>query len=211
MVIQSPPSRFDNPFATCWTKPGALPFSFAAGENAEELLANLAAQNWRGAIIGPHGSGKSTLLETLKPLLADAGRNVLAIALRDRQRRLPRPFLDSIRALKWRSNDLLVIDGFEQLGWPQRLFLAYRSRQKRTGLLVTAHRPIRLPTLVRLNPPQSLVTRLVADLCTEVSTPVTLDDISDSYACHGSDVREIFFDLYDRHERKRHAVRTRQF
>jgi hypothetical protein len=43
----------------------------------------------------------------------------------------------------------------------------------------------------------------VADLCTEVSTPVTQNDVAASHACHGSNVREIFFELYDRHERGR--------
>jgi hypothetical protein len=46
-----------------------------------------------------------------------------------------------------------------------------------------------------------------------VSTPITskdidLKDLDASLACHGSNVREIFFDLYDRHERKRRAART---
>ena len=49
----------------------------------------LAAQDWRGAIVGPHGSGKSTLLESLKPALAAAGLPCHAIALHDGQRRLP--------------------------------------------------------------------------------------------------------------------------
>lgn len=211
MLIQSPPSRFDNPFATCWTRPGALPFSFAAAQSAEQLVARLATQNWRGAIVGPHGSGKSTLLESLKPHLANAGRNVIAISLRDRQRRLPRTFLESIRSLKSHSKSVIVVDGFEQLGWPHRLFLARYSRRKSAGLFVTAHRPIRIPTLVELTPSEALVARLVADLCSEVSTPITPIDVADSYACHGSNVREIFFDLYDRHERKRRSERTREF
>src|SRR5260221_12560454 len=83
-----PPSRHSNPFATCWTRPGALAFRFKDGENAEQLIARMAAQGWRGEIVGPHGSGKSTLLETLKPLLV-AARQVTAVSLRDREGRLP--------------------------------------------------------------------------------------------------------------------------
>jgi hypothetical protein len=33
-----------------------------------------------------------------------------------------------------------------------------------------------------------------------VSTTITRADIAASHACHGSNVREILFDLYDRHE-----------
>ena len=60
------PSRRDNPFATCWTSPGASRFDSTTDNRAEQLVAKLAAQNWTGAIIGPHGSGKSTLFESLK-------------------------------------------------------------------------------------------------------------------------------------------------
>src|SRR5688572_16831093 len=84
-----PPSRRDNPFATCWTTPGALAFRFDDRQDAERLVGKLASHNWWGAIEGPHGSGKSTLLESLKPALAAAGRHVIALALHDGQRRLP--------------------------------------------------------------------------------------------------------------------------
>src|SRR4051794_29546436 len=90
-----PPSRRDNPFATCWTRLGTIPFRFDKSQTAEQLVDKLLTQEWRGAIIGPHGSGKSTLLEALKPALIAAGRNILAISLRDGQRRLPRDFLAS--------------------------------------------------------------------------------------------------------------------
>jgi energy-coupling factor transporter ATP-binding protein EcfA2 len=206
---EHPPSRIDNPFATCWTKPGALPFRFAAGESAQQLLIKLESQNWRGAVVGPHGSGKSTLLESLKPLIATSGRTVLAIALRDRQRRLPHAFVDSIKSLTPSKNGVTIIDGFEQLGWMDRLFLRNLSRRSSNGLLTTTHRPTRIPTLIELAPNKALVEQLVVDLCAEVSTPVTSEDVAASHACHGSNVREIFFDLYDRHERKRRASRTR--
>jgi energy-coupling factor transporter ATP-binding protein EcfA2 len=210
MLVEHPPSRFDNPFATCWTKPGALQFRFPPGQCAEQLLWRLAAHGWRGAIVGPHGSGKSTLLESLKPLIATARDKVLAIALRDRQRRLPRAFVESIKSLTPKQNGVMIIDGFEQLGWKDRLFLAYVSRRNGSGLLVTAHRPIRIPTLTKLAPNRALLSQLVVDLCAEVSTPVTSEDVAASHACHGSNVREIFFDLYDRHERKRRTLRTRR-
>jgi hypothetical protein len=45
--------------------------------------------------------------------------------------------------------------------------------------------------------------KLVADLAARVSTPITLVDVAASHACHGGNVREVFFDLYDRHEKLR--------
>jgi energy-coupling factor transporter ATP-binding protein EcfA2 len=195
-----PPSRGVNPFATCWTRPGALPFRFNNGQSVEQLLTTLADQKWRGAIIGPHGSGKSTLLESLKPAIIATGRRVQAISLRDGQRRLPSDF---VAASASNSDTILIIDGYEQLGWPARLQLWHHSRSIGAGLLVTSHTPVRIPTLIRVAPDRRLVDQLVGDLCSELSTTITRADIAASHACHGSNVREILFDLYDRHEERR--------
>jgi energy-coupling factor transporter ATP-binding protein EcfA2 len=195
-----PPSRGLNPFATCWTRSGALPFRFCNGQSVEQLLATLAHQKWRGAIIGPHGSGKSTLLESLKPALVATGRGVRAISLRDGQRKLPSDFFTTSAS---RSDALLIVDGYEQLGWPARVHLRNHTRSTGSGLLVTSHTSVRFPTLIRLSPNRELVDQLVDELCRELFTTITRADIAASHACHGSNVREIFFDLYDRHEERR--------
>ena len=191
------PSRHVNPFATCWTRPGALPFRFNNGQCVEQLISKLAAYQWHGAIVGPHGSGKSTLLESIKPAIVAAGRSIHAISLRNGQRRLPRGFFTT-RAIG--ADVLIIIDGYEQLGWPAYLHVALRCFATGAGLLVTSHKPVHIPTLIRLAPDIRLVEQLVDDLSTEVSTTITRTVIAASHACHGSNVREIFFDLYDRHE-----------
>ena len=121
-----PPSRRANPFATCWTRPGAIAFQFPADESAEQLVARLAAANWRGEIVGPHGSGKSTLVATLQPQLAAAGCSIAAITLRKGQRRIPAAF---VRRSLAAARPLIVIDGYEQLSWPSRLFLRWCCRR----------------------------------------------------------------------------------
>jgi energy-coupling factor transporter ATP-binding protein EcfA2 len=199
----APPSRSTNPFATCWINPGAIPFHFPNNDSAESLIAKLSAQGWRGAILGPHGSGKSTLLESLKPALRAAGRTVRAITLHDGQRRLPHGFTHSLRD---DDDSIAIIDGYEQLAWPARLNIWLRARATNSGLLVTSHTPVRIPTLVRLTPTRALVEGLVAGLCTNVSTIITRADVAASHAGHGSNVREIFFDLYDLFESRRRAA-----
>ncbi len=199
-----PPSRHDNPFATCWTRPGALAFRFADEQSVERLVAKFAAQGWWGAIVGPHGSGKSTLLESLMPVLRAAGVSFHAVALRNAQRCLPASFTSSIR-----PNALVIIDGYEQLGWFERVRLIRGCRRAKCGLLATTHAPNLMPTLIRLAPDERLVQQLVADLTAQVSTPVTSADVAASHACHGSNVREIFFDLYDQHERLRRMLPSR--
>jgi energy-coupling factor transporter ATP-binding protein EcfA2 len=201
------PSRLDNPFATCWIKPGAIAFRYDDGQSAPQLVAMLAAQNWMGAIVGPHGCGKSTLIESLKPALIKAGCQVHALALRHGQRRLPRNFLSDWPAHS-ATRKQIVVDGFEQLRWFDRARLKWYCRRTDTGLLVTSHGPCGIRTLIRLSPDRDLISKLVADLCARVSTGVTARDIAASHACHGSNVREIFFDLYDRHERLRRTSGT---
>ena len=205
-MMHSVPSRHDNPFATCWTRPGAIPFRFENGVDAEHLIAKLAAQNWRGAIIGPHGSGKSTLLETLKPALAAAGRNIHSVALRDGQRHLPSDAFAALERIA--TNRLLIVDGYEQLSHFERLRLAWYCHRRQCGLLVTAHVSVGLPTLITLTPSPGLIEQLVVELCAEVSTPVAMDQVTASHARHGSNVRETFFDLYDHYEQVRRTVRT---
>jgi hypothetical protein len=209
-----------NPFATCWTRPGALPFRFPDGQSAERLVERLAASGWWGEIVGPHGCGKSTLLEALLPALCAAGCRIHTITLRDGQRWLPRG------CFRWEgeapaelnagngsagtspsqgSRPLLIVDGYEQLSWLSRIWLKHRCRCAGTGLLVTAHSPTGLPTLITLAPDLPLIQRLVATLCERAATPITPADVAASHACRGSNVRDIVFDLYDRHERLRPA------
>jgi energy-coupling factor transporter ATP-binding protein EcfA2 len=203
--LAPPPSRNDNPFATCWTRPGALPFYFTGGESAIKLVDRLAEQGWWGAIVGPHGCGKSTLLEALKPVITDAGCHIRAITLRNGQRRLPPEFLASVAPSASERHALVIIDGYEQLGWLERLRLHRRCRRAGCGLLVTAHAEIGLPKLIRLAPNERLVQQLVAELASRVSTRISRTDVAAIHACHGSNVRETFFDLYDRHEELRRA------
>ena len=191
------PSRHSNPFATCWTKPGALKFRFPPDASAKQLVERLAGQDWRGGIVGPHGSGKSTLLETLKPVLSASARHVTAIALHDGQHWLPRGVLR--RALS-PTQPLLLIDGYEQLNWFARIWLRLRCRRSRAGLLVTSHRTTGLPPLIHLEPDLDTIQQVVAALTEHQKTRVNSADIIASHACHGSDVRELLFDLYERHE-----------
>jgi hypothetical protein len=199
------PSRHDNPFATCWTRPGAMTFQFGEGQSIETLVEKLAAQRWHGAIIGPHGCGKSTLLEMLKPVLEGNGWQVHAITLQNGQRQLPPQFWSSILPAESAGRRIVVIDGYEQLGRLERMWLSRRCRRAKCGLLVTAHQPVRIPLLVRLSPNVQLAQRLVAELSSRVSTQVDAADVAASFARHGSNVREMFFELYDRHEQWRRS------
>lgn len=197
------PSRFGNPFLTCWTRPGAIAYQFASDDSAQRLVARLASTNWWGEIRGPHGAGKTTLLVTLMPLLVAAGRQVTLLSLHNGQRRLPRRLLDDALSPK---RAMVIIDGYEQLSWLQRQRLRSWCHRASAGLLITSHFATKLPLLIELLPGIETVRQLVAILTTAVPSPVTAADISASHAIHGSNVRDCLFELYDRHERAIRAL-----
>jgi hypothetical protein len=202
------PSRHSNPFATCWTRPGAIPFCFPPGQDAERLVRQLAEQHGRGEIVGPHGSGKSTLLAALVPQMRANGCEVHSITLHDGQRRLPRGWINRVKTMSAASHTILVVDGYEQLAPWWRWWLKFRCRRAGAGLLVTSHAPTGLPPLICTSSDLHLVERLVDILVQRVPSLVTPSDVVASHACHGSNVREILFDLYDRHEQRMRARRT---
>jgi hypothetical protein len=204
-------ARRTNPFATRFVRPGAIPFQFGDGTDGQMLVEQLAAAEWRGAIVGPHGSGKSTLLATLIPRVEQAGRCVKHIALcgdgiissDGDSRSLPKS-LDDLE-----SSSLLIIDGWEQLSWWNRYRIRKRTARRNCGLLVTAHDPaiIRpLPLLFQTAPSlgtmQMLIEQFLQSDSKFVSPVVSHSDISTAFSQHHGNIRDAFFALYDLFERQ---------
>jgi len=211
--IDSPVPREDrrrtNPFATRWVRPGVIPFYFADGPNAAALVEKLSESRWRGAIIGRHGSGKSTLLAALIPFIESAGHPVRMISLHDRQRSLPAEFTRLIH-----GNDgsirstMLVVDGYEQLGWQARRQLRATCRRNECGLLVTAHRASAaggLPILYCTQASLETVQHLVKHELPSHGGLIEPRDVATAFEAHQGNVRETLFALYDLFERRRHA------
>ena len=190
-----------NPFATRFTAPGRVPYLAAAGLCAR-LHAEWLQQGRVGAILGPHGCGKSTLLATLEQAWSrEHGYRVRHVAMHDGQRTLPPEF--------WRpdycTHDLLVIDGYEQLGWRARWALQRLWRRTSCGLLVTAHVAIRLPTLYRVEPDYSTFLTLVRQLLEPLHDSPRAEaflarQAETAWATTRGNAREALFRLYDRWE-----------
>lgn len=200
LKFNSPPSRESNPFATCWTRPGALPWCGACIE-VEATTDRLAESHWRAQLVGPHGAGKSTLLRALEAPLRHAGK---------------RPA--SIDAARWQSNevtpdvDVLLVEGFELLSSRRRRDLLSRWRLGGFGYVVTTHRVVRawrspLPA-TEVRPDERLLAALFESLVRDRPTPVTLEDARWAFGLRRGDLREVWFDLYDRHERLTRRGRT---
>jgi hypothetical protein len=194
------PAVAENPFCTRRVRPGAIPFCFAADESAAALVERLRGSAWWGEIVGPHGSGKSALLATLIPLLAQAGRRPLLVELHDGQRRLPRGFWHTAELA---AADLVIVDGYEQLGRLNRFLLKRFCRRRGLGLLATAHASVGLPGLFRTSVSRPLAAAIVEQLQRGHPPLATSADVAEQLARHHDDLRETLFALYDLYETRR--------
>jgi hypothetical protein len=195
-----------NPFATRFIRPGAMPFLFPLSIDTAQLVERLAELDWRGAIIGPHGSGKSTLLAELRPELIRGGRRIAEFALHNGQRRLP---IASRDCEAWDEAMLVIVDGYEQLSASSRWRLDRLCRRAGSGLLVTSHQPTPLPELLQTAIDVGLLEQIVARLTRDNRRFISPADVARAFLLHGQNAREALFWLYDLHERRWREVAER--
>jgi len=189
-----------NPFSTRWIRPGVLPFLFPAGVDASQLVTRLRELGWWAQILGEHGSGKSSLLQTLRASLEAAGRRVELLALQAGETRLR---FGPDHAPQWNEHTQVVIDGYEQLGWYARRWLRRQCRRRNAGLLVTAHRRLRLPVLWQAASTPAMAQTVVARLLPPEHRPtITPEDVQRAYTLAGGNLRETLFTLYDLFEER---------
>ncbi|MEX2175493.1 MAG: hypothetical protein WD872_14110 [Pirellulaceae bacterium] len=198
-----------NPFATRFIRPGAIEYLAADGRSLDEILDALRQSEWWGEIIGPHGSGKSTLLASLVSVCQRAGKRIVWRTIRGPGSGPPGPQAEQREevaatfaaatqgAEQWNGDTLLVLDGYEQLGWWTRRRLQSLCRKRGAGLLVTAHRPLGLPTIVWLEPTEELAQRVVSKLLPAGDETIDRDDVLRAFAASGRNLRETLFALYD--------------
>jgi len=190
----------DNPFSSRYTRPGALAFVYSAGDSADTVLSRWRAAGRRGAIEGPHGSGKSTLLTELASRLVDDAVKLRTFVLRDGERRLPKGAHGGLG-----PNDVMIVDGFEQLSWWSRRQLLRAVHRVGAGLLVTSHKAVRdVPTIYSATTSAATAQLLVDRLTSQAgATPIANSQLESLYAAHGGDIRELMFRLYDLYESQR--------
>lgn len=188
-----PPSRDANPFATCWTRPGALPWSALERVDPHAIVRALLTGGGRGQVVGPHGAGKSSLLAALELPLLEAGRRpVLFEAIAGG----PEPT---------ERRDVLLVEGFERLApREQRERLATWSAAP-SSFIVTTHRsidggPTPIVVLAKLRPTRRLFEALFDELTRERPTAVSRAEAVARWRRRRGDLRETWFDLYNLHE-----------
>jgi hypothetical protein len=180
----------DNPFAT----DRVLRERYRLDASGWALLfARLRTLRHRGAIVGPHGSGKTTLLEDLAARLASGGWRITHARLT-----VEFPVLGvsipSRRLAALEPRDLLLIDGAEQLSALRWGWVRFRARGA-GGMIITTHKPGRLPTLWRC----STTPELLRDLSGSLGVPLAEHDAAALHARHSGNLRNALRELYDRH------------
>lgn len=191
---ESVPTRRTNSFATCWTRPGALPYLPTPSARVGECVERLERNSWRGQILGAHGVGKSTLLAALAR--AARRRGVVTHEFSTRSVSAP-PAIECAEE----ASHVALVDSFERLSrWRRRQWRRAAARLG-WGLVVTAHRNVGLPTLAVLRPQLADVLAAYERLTAGCPTPVDRAAVRASFARRGGNVREVWFDLYDLHER----------
>lgn len=156
------------------------------------LLPRLEALRHRAAIVGPHGSGKTTLLEDLAHVLAGRGYRPIWLRLDTDAPRLPRGWVERIGRLG--DGDIVCLDGAEQLGPIAWARLRWQTRRA-TGVVVTTHRPGRLPTLTTCATSPALLDRIIRRLAPDA--PAAAASAGALFARHHGNVREALRELYD--------------
>jgi hypothetical protein len=177
-----------------------MPFVFPPGQTAERLVDRLRQCGWRAEIVGGHGSGKSALLASLIPAIERAGPQTALVALHDGQRRLP---LNLSGDPRLHPPAVLIVDGYEQLGWWSRLALKRFCRRHNVGLLVTSHESVGFPDLYHTVPTLGLAEQIVGELMGGQKPPLSPAELADCFLRRRGDLREMLFDLYDLYEQQR--------
>lgn len=193
-----------NPFATRFTKPGAIDFQFPCGDSAEQLIERLSKNDWRGEIVGPHGSGKSTLLACILPILRERFPRLWLGKIAGGQRTL----CEATEQPNWATAGLVVIDGYEQLSWWTRFKAKLSANMNSCGLLVTCHESVGFPEIFRTNPTPALVKKLAHELQNGSSVQITSAEVAQCYQQHSQNIREAMFAMYDLFEQKRQPHRS---
>jgi energy-coupling factor transporter ATP-binding protein EcfA2 len=193
-----------NPFATCYTAPGCVPFLVDQEALSAEVFFAQLHRHWVvhgrvGAIVGPHGCGKSTLLAALEQAWPnDHAYRVTKIALHDGQRTLPTGFWQH----DFQKPDLVIVDGYEQLGWRARWRLNRLRGRTQCGLLVTTHAASKLPTLQRVEPSYETLLAVVRRLLESLGDSLRTESfiarhVQLAWQQSEANARETLFRLYD--------------
>lgn len=173
------------------------------------LMEKFKTAQCRGQIAGVHGCGKSTLLSSLVRVFLENGATIAFFELHNGARVLPNGADAEIETIGKAGGDkalksecgllpLVVVDGYEQLGFASRTRLDRLCRKFGCGLLITTHtRKWGIPVLIKPHPSRETLGKIVDYLLDESLTLPSDTFIRKLYAKKRENFRDILFGLYD--------------
>lgn len=176
----------DNPFASRCID--GLRYRFRRG-GIDEVKTALARHRNRGAVVGAHGSGKTTLLEELAVHLSG---DIVWVRL---NAEIDRPAVTALEVLNHGigPGHTILIDGAEQLSY--RSWWRVRRRIRSAGtIVITSHRPGRLPTIHECTTDLALLEELVRELAPDAAAR---EDLEALFLRNNGDLRLCLRELYD--------------
>jgi hypothetical protein len=191
-----------NPFASRYTRPGAVPPLDAAGRPLD--IAALLARLGSGCCVieGLHGRGKTTLVRRLLAAATAADRATRFVQVRSWFH--AHGAVTAVATIA--AGGVVGIDGWERLPAPYRLMIVVLARRRRLAVIATAHRPVGLPVLARCESSPAVVTAILERL-PDHGGRISPADVADAYARHRGNVRDALATLYDRFEERRGCAR----
>ncbi len=95
---------------------------------------------------------------------------------------------------------MIVVDGYEQLGWFGRRAVKVACWRQGWGLLVTAHDEVGFPLLARTSTSLALAEQIVEQLLPAGQGAIDSCGVARAFAEAGGNLREMLFALYDQFE-----------
>lgn len=158
----------------------------------DEIMDRLDAMDYRAAIVGPEGSGKTTLLEDLQQALERGGRRTRMVFVNDTSP-MDRATCGQLLA-DLSCDEIVLLDGADAIGYAMWFALKRRILRHAAGLIITTHRPGRLPTLIHCTTTPELLTHVVHDLLPQAANN---EDLRELYHEHQGNIRDCLRALYD--------------
>lgn len=160
------------------------------GTEWEQLLRRCERLQYRAALVGPCGSGKTTLLEDLEPKFQDKGFETVRIRLNQQ-----RSYREQWSVPRVSSRHIILFDGAEQLSWVAWQWFKWRTRRA-AGLIITTHRPGRLPTLWECLTTSHMLSAIIAEVLAGSRLPAPADP-SELFWKHEGNLRDALRECYD--------------
>lgn len=160
----------------------------------DDLIENLKSLELRAAIVGDHGTGKSTLLDDLRPRIQELGFQTQHLRLNQDEPKFAPGYLATLFE-RLSANDVILFDGAEQMSWFRWRRFVTKTRRA-SGLIITTHRPGRLPTLIHCQTTSDLLQQIVVEILGNDAANLT-DLVEHLFEKHRGNLREALRDMYD--------------